>query len=100
MRVNDVPHGEIIVPNGRVSIPSIFMFEDATALYSFLYGCTQSKCEVHFENENIDVLPDDGKIERTAKLFCYSSIISCRKIGDDYVRYVKNKSNMNWGDVK
>lgn len=96
IKINELPHGNIIVPNGEIIIPSIFMFNGADDLYPFLYGCKKSNCKVSFENEGIDVLPDDDSTDTMLKLLCYITIMNCRKVGDDYIRYLANLDKMKW----
>lgn len=91
-----VPHDEIIVPNGRIIIPSLFMFDEAEKFYAFLHICKKKNCRVRFENEGIDILPDEDSLAQTVKLMCYTNIMICRKIGNDYVRYLEEMGNMEW----
>ena len=96
ININELPHGDIIVPNGEINIPSIFMFTEYEELYSFLHGCSKSNCKVHFENEDIDVIPNEQSTAQSVKMFCYTSIMANRKIGNDYVRYLGNLDKMKW----
>ena len=50
-----IPHGELIVPHGHLSLKSIFQFTDADEVYAFLYGCRKASCSVYFQNEDICV---------------------------------------------
>jgi hypothetical protein len=90
-----VPHFDLIEENKPVVIPSIFMFNSNEELYPFLAACKEYNCKVFFENEKLIVSPNDG-IETTIELFAYSTVVSCRKIGNDYVRYLSNLSLMKW----
>lgn len=96
IKINELPHGDLIVPNGKITIPSIFMFEGSDDLYPFLYGCNKSNCDVHFENEDIDVLPGVDSTIESLKLLCYTTLMNCRKVGDDYIRYLANLDKMKW----
>ena len=96
IKINELPHGDIIVPNGEITIPSIFMFNGADDLYPFLYGCAKSNCKVHFENEHIDVLPNEDSAMKSLRLLGYVSVMSCREIGNDYIRYLANLEKMQW----
>ena len=71
VNINELPHGDIIIPNGEITIPSIFMFNGADDLYPFLYGCEKSNCKVHFENEGVDVLPNEDSATRSLRLLGY-----------------------------
>lgn len=96
IKINELPHGDIIIPNGEITIPSIFMFNGADDLYSFLYGCEKSNCKVRFENEGIDVLPNEDSVTKSLRLLGYVTVMSCREIGNDYIRYLANLDKMNW----
>jgi hypothetical protein len=96
IKISELPHGDIIVPNGDITIPSIFMFNGADDLYPFLYGCEKSNCKVRFENENIDILPDENSTDKTFRLLCYVTVMNCRKVGNDYIRYLSNLDKMQW----
>lgn len=96
ININELPHGNIIIPNGEITVPSIFMFEGTDDLYPFLYGCTKSNCKVHFENEDIDVLPNEDSTYKALRLLCYTTVMACRKVGDDYIKYLANLDKMKW----
>ena len=96
IKLNELPHGYVIVPNGKIKIPSIFMFNGADDLYPFLHGCTKSNCKVYFENEDIEISPNDDTTGMTLKLLCYVTLMSCRKVGGDYIRYLANLDKMKW----
>lgn len=96
IKINELPHGEIIVPNGEITIPSIFMFNGADDLYPFLYGCEKSNCKVYFKNENMEISPNEDSLTRSLKLLGYVTVMSCREIGNDYIRYLANLDKMNW----
>lgn len=95
-RYKNMPHFDLIEENKLINIPSIFMFTSYDELYPFLAACEAYNCKVFFENENITVLPEEDSIEKTMELFAYGVVMSCRKIGDDYVRYLSNLDKMNW----
>lgn len=52
-KLNNIPHGELIVPNGSITIKSLFQFNGIDEIYAFLHGCEISKCSVKFANEDI-----------------------------------------------
>lgn len=88
-------HLDIIVKDGTVTIPSIFMFEDWIDIEPFLNHARKMNCTVVFENENIEVSPNDGGASRM-KIGIFTTIISYREIGNAYVRYLGSPDKMNW----
>ena len=92
-------HLELIVKNGTVRIPSIFMFEDWVDIDPFLAHARKMNCTVIFENENIMVMPDDYKFA-SMKIGIFRAIIAEREIGNAYVRYIGSPSEMSWDNVK
>lgn len=97
-KYKDVPHFDLISENKPIIIPSIFMFADNEELYPFLAACKAYNCKVFFDNEKLIVSPTDD-IKGTLELLCYTTVMSCRKIGDDYIRYLGNIAQMNWQNV-
>ena len=92
-------HFEVIVKDGTVRIPSIFMFEDWIDVDPFLAHARKMNCTVIFENERITVEPNDYEsVRRVVSLFV--TIISYREIGNAYVRYLGSPSEMSWDNVK
>lgn len=93
-------HLELIVKDGTITIPSIFMFEDNRNLTDFLDKSREVNCTVIFENENIKVLPnvDDGVVGSI--LAMYKPMIDNRKVGNAYCRYLGNIDKMSWDKVK
>lgn len=92
-------HLDIIVKDGTVSIPSIFMFEDWIDIDPFLSHARKMNCTVIFENENLTVLPTDYEsVRRHIEIF--RTIISYREIGNAYVRYLGSPNKMGWDKVK
>ena len=92
-------HLEIIVKDGTVRIPSIFMFEDWVDIDPFIRHAGKMNCTVVFENEHITVEPNDYEsVRRTIGLF--ATIISYREIGNAYVRYLGSPNEMSWENVK
>lgn len=94
-KYKDIPHFDLIKEGETIVIPSIFMFTKNEELYPFLAACKEYKCVVFFENEQLVVPPIDD-MAKTIEVFAYSTVISCRKIGDDYVRYLGNLARMQW----
>lgn len=93
-------HLDLIVKDGTVTIPSIFMFEYPDDVTNFIRQAQMMNCTVLFENESIEIKPEDNYTEYRYYLFAYSSIISNRKVGDAYVRYVGSPDKMKWDKVK
>lgn len=91
-------HLEIIVKDGTVKIPSIFMFEDWIDIDPFLNHARNMNCTVIFENENITITPNDGGASRT-KIGIFKTIIAEREIGNAYVRYLGNIDKMSWEGI-
>lgn len=91
-------HLEIIVKDGTVRIPSIFMFEDWIDVEPFLAHARKMNCTVVFENENITVEPNDYDSVRR-KIGLFVTIISYREIGNAYVRYLGSPDKMSWDNV-
>lgn len=92
-------HVELIVKDGTVTIPSIFMFEYPDDVTHFIRQAQNMNCTVIFENESLVIKPEDNYTEYRYYLFAYNSIISNRKIGDAYVRYVGSPDKMTWDKV-
>ena len=91
----DVPHFNLIEENKPIIIPSIFMFANNEELYPFLAACKAYNCKVFFDNEKLIVSPTDD-FKATFELFCYTVVMNCRKIGDDYVRYLCTLAQSKW----
>lgn len=95
-----VPHDEIIIENGTISIPSIFMFNGgADELFPFLHKCREKKCTVRFLNEDITVKPD-GDSYQNVILSIYVTIAAEPKMAHQYIRYLLNLDKMSWDEVK
>ena len=91
-------HLEVIVKDGTVRIPSIFMFEDWIDVDPFLVHARKMNCTVIFENERLTIEPNDYESVRRVVSF-FVTIISYREIGNAYVRYLGNPSEMDWDKV-
>lgn len=96
-RLKDVPHFNIIVENGTIHIPSIFMFEGGCIeLFSFLHACRETNCTVIFDNENLTVVPDEVEWAQNLMLSMYAHIAESPTIAEDYMRYLLNLDKMDW----
>lgn len=98
-KYRNVPHGELIVENGSITIPSIFMFETISQVQSFLHSCKVLNCTVCFENESMTATPDN---ESTMVYYLagYGGIMARPKFAEDYMKYLFHKDNMTWDKVK
>ena len=92
-------HLDIIVKDGTVKIPSIFMFKTSGDITQFLNKSEEMNCMVIFENENIKVLPnrDDGIL--CVIIAIYKQMVDNHEIGNAYVRYLGNIDRMKWENV-
>lgn len=97
-RFSDVPHFELIVPDGKITIPSLFMFKGGCEeLFPFLLACREMRCVVEFENEQIIVdYNGENKTVQDFVLSIYAHIAEHPKIAEDYIRYLSNLDKMNW----
>lgn len=87
-----------IVKDGVVRIPSIFMFEDWVDIDTFLAHAKRMNCTVIFENEKIEVVPNDN--ESGIKIGIYRTIIAHKEIVNAYLRYLGDPKMMSWDHVK
>lgn len=90
---------EFIIKDGTVTIPSIFMFEYSDEVTNFIRQAQKMNCTVRFENEDIEITPEDNYTDYRYYLFAYNSIISNREIGNAYVRYLGSPDKMSWDKV-
>lgn len=91
-------HFDIIVNDGTVRIPSIFMFEDWVDLDLFLARARQMNCTVTFENEEIVVDPNNN--DSSIKIGIYKTIIAHKEIVKAYLRYLGNIDEMSWDEMR
>lgn len=93
-----VPHQELIVKDGTIHIPSIFMFKGGCdELFPFLYGCRKENCIVIFDNEKITVDEDNPVEYQNLLLIMYISAMN--KIGNDWIKYLGKIDDMKWDNV-
>ena len=93
-------HLDLIVKNGTVKIPSIFLFQHFEDVTLFLNHAKKENCTVIFENEDLTVTPDNDDMVIRGKVGIFSSIIACREIGNAYVRFVGNIDKMSWDNAE
>lgn len=93
-------HLELIVKDGTIRIPSIFLFEDFEDVTIFLNHAKKANCTVVFDNENMTVAPDGGDSVVRTKVHIYTTMIANRELGNAYVRYLGNIDKMSWDNVR
>lgn len=98
-KYRNVPHGELIVENGCVTIPSIFMFETITQVQSFLHSCKMLNCTVNFQNEEVVVTPTNHDSFVSYYLMGYGGIMARPKFAEEYINYLFHKDRMTWDNV-
>lgn len=98
-KYRNVPHGELIVENGIITIPSIFMFETITQVQSFLHSCKMLNCTVNFKNEGLTATPDN-EVKTVYYLAGYGGIMAHPKFAEDYIQYLFHKNDMTWENVR
>lgn len=99
-KYEDVPHVDIIEENGKITIPSVFMFTEGNGeLFRFLEVCREAKCNVRFENENVTVLWDQRDLTVNLMLTIYMTIMEKPAIAMDYFNFLTNQKNMLWENV-
>lgn len=98
-RYSTVSHLDLIVQDGCITIPSIFMFSDPTELLLYLDYCRNKNCVVYFENEDMRVEPNYNK-DTNIKLTVYSGIINQPKFAFDYVKFLRDRNDMTWDKAK
>lgn len=91
---------DLIVKDGTVSIPSIFMFDHYDEVVTFVKNARQQNCVVVFENERVTISSGMSDSDVNYKLLNYASIITNHEIGISYCRYLANLKNMTWDTVK
>lgn len=92
-------HLDIIVEDGTVKIPSIFMFKTSRDITQFLDKSEEMNCTVIFENENIKVFPNTDNGIVCAILAIYKQMVDNHEIGNAYVRYLGIIDKMKWENM-
>lgn len=93
-------HLDIIVKDGKVTIPSIFMFEHFDEVWELINHARKMNCTLIFANENFEIAPSSDDNYTRFKVYAYTTIISNREIGNAYVRYLGSPDKMSWEKVK
>lgn len=100
-KCKDLPHFDLVVENGKITIPSVFMFSGgAEELFSFLFACEKLNCTVVFENEKITVTPDRDDTYTKLRLSLYADVAKGSKVVNDYLKYLSHIENMTWDKVQ
>ena len=100
-RYENTPHFDLIVKNGRITIPSIFMFgKDTSGLFLFVSACRELNCTLCFENEGLTFNPTEHDSIMNMKLSCYIGIMSKPEFVENYIKYLLHKDDMTWDSVK
>ena len=96
------PHYNLIVENGKVHIPSIFMFKyGMDELSPFMYACKEKNCTVVFDNEELTITPHDNAIRKYNIWLCiYATMATTPRIPNNYIRYLENQDKMQWENCK
>lgn len=92
-------HLELIVKDGTIRIPSIFLFEHFEDVTTFLNDAKKANCTVIFDNENMTVVPGEDDFGIRAKIHIYTTMIANRELGNAYVRYLGSMDKMSWDNV-
>ncbi|MDD6689245.1 MAG: hypothetical protein PUE56_04445 [Clostridium sp.] len=95
-KYENIPYIENIIENGSIEFASIFMFrKNSTGLYAFLKACKDKNCIVTFNNEQLIITPNADELTNI-RLLTYFNLLDYPKMGDDYIRYLGNISEMDW----
>lgn len=95
-RCNLVPHCELIVPGGHLTLRSIYQFKNADEVYAFLHGCHLAKCSVCFQNE--DILQNqagDMNVPDIA-IAVYMGLKDNPNLVESYLRFLVKCSREEW----
>ena len=93
-RLKNIPHGELIVPKGSITIKSLYQFDDIDDLLAFVRGCEISNCSVKFANEGIEVGGYDGtSVYNKFMLTAYMMLKMNPKLIQDYERFQLGVAN-------
>ena len=96
-----VPHSDLIVENGNITIPSLFMFgKDTSGLFLFITSCREKNCTLTFENEGLTFNPTEYDSDTNMILSCYLGIMARPKLAFNYMRYLSELNEMTWDNVK
>ena len=100
-RYENTPHFDLIVKNGSITIPSIFMFgKDTGGLFLFVSACRELNCTLRFENEDLTFDPKEFDSVANMKLTTYMGIMARPQFVENYIKYLFHKDEMSWDKVK
>ena len=95
-RCNLVPHGELIVPGGHVTLRSMYQFKNADEVYAFLHGCSLAKCSVRFDNENIYQDIDGDMNVPDIAIAVYMGLKANPTLIESYLRFLVKCNREEW----
>lgn len=91
----------LVVENGKLEIPSIFMFSNqGSNFHLFLNECKNKNCTVYFKNEDLTYIPNDLDSNSNYKFMAYQAVISDTSILKNYEKYMQNLKNMTFDKIK
>lgn len=87
-----VPFYGQIVPNGVTRLNSIFDFENAESLFSFLHVCDVKKSTVEFTSEDLVRVSGHG-VSDSIPYVLYMAVKENPKIVEDYLHWLMFKKD-------
>lgn len=91
-----VPHGELIVPRGHVTLRSMYQFDDTDEVYAFLHVCKKEHCSVCFQNEGINVDREGVMNVPVIAISMYMHLKENPKMVEDYLRFATKVASKEW----
>ena len=93
---DSIPHGDLIVPNGHITLRSMYQFADSADVYAFLHGCKKERCSVCFQNEDICV--DQAGIMNVPiiAISLYMHLKENPKIVESYLGFLVKSNSGAW----
>lgn len=91
-----VPHGELIVPNGHITLRSMYQFADTESVYAFLHACKKEHCSVCFQNEDICVDQDGVMNAPVIAISLYMHLKENPKIVEAYLSFLVKSNSGSW----
>jgi hypothetical protein len=95
-KLNNCPHGELIVPRTHIILRSIYQFADSTEVFAFLHCCEQADCSVYFQNEDISMASTGVMNVPEIAVAMYMHMKDNPKIVEDYFRFMLKSSRGEW----
>ena len=89
-------YGDLIRPNGRLILRSVYQFHDTEEVYAFLHCCKKAHCSVCFQNEDI-IVEQDGKMNvPSIAISLYMHLKENPKIVEAYLSYLVKSNSGLW----